>query len=416
MKSLLALLLALSFATAGAAEPKTIQLSDVTKRVSDRNYLVRANALKVYQAKANIEVARGALLPKLNLWTIVSAVVDPSSLIDKIPEIAPFLVPGNWFRVNEVQLLHLAEREGYRALWANEIYTAKALYLQLLLDEKLLRHVQAGRADLERIHRIVLTREVFGGVRPGTAREVEIRLLGLAEDERNMKVLLVKERAELSYALGFAADTALTLKDVAAPEMEKLKPLNTGAYEFRVLSASPERRQFDHFLSVVSQIKEEIKYSFLGVSTISRGAAGGVFDSLPVPDGLGFGSSAAVGISDAQKEILRTQKRGVEETLKRQLVNLAAQYNADLQGFEGVRRRLELARASKESILRRISLGEDVDVLALAESAKNQMQAETSVLQMQARVLTMTDRLSRLTFTGDYAKSPSTVTAIRGGR
>jgi outer membrane protein TolC len=390
-----------------------IKLSDVVQRVSNENYNVYENALKVYQAKTNIEKARGDLLPRLNLWQIVGTIINPTSLFDNITDAAPFLVPNNWFRIEEVKLLYLAEREGYRALWGNELNTAKAMYAHLLLDQGLYKHVQRSVAELEKIHRIIKTRETFGGAPPGTAREVEIKLLGLKEDEKNLQVLLAQENYELSYVLGYDSDSSLDLEPLKMPDFENLKPINPKEYEFRLLSTAPERRQFDHFLSVISQIKKEIQYSFLGVSEISRGAAGGIFDGLPIPNGLG-GKDAAMKMADAQKEIVKVQKRGVEETLKRQLNNTAGIFNSDISHYDNFKLRAELSKQSKDALLRRIQLGEKVDVLQLSESSRNQIQAESALLAIQYRFVTSLDRMERLTFTGDYEKTAPLIESLKG--
>ena len=410
------LLFGLLFSLPGYSATVNIKLGDVVNRVSNENYNVYENALKVYQAKSNIEKARADLLPKLNLWKIAGMVLDPLSIMDSITDVAPFLVPGNWFRVTEIKLLYLAEKEGYRALWANEVNTAKAMYMHILLDQKLLKHVQVSIVDLEKVHRIILTRETFGGVRPGTARDVEIKLLGLKEDEQNLLLLLSQEHTELSYVLGYDSNTIIALDKISMPVFENLKPIDNKEYEFRLISSSPERRQFDHFLSVLSQIKNEIKYSFLGVSQISRGVAGGVFDFLPVPDGLGFGQGAAMNIVDAQKEIVKTQKKGVEETLKRQLYNMANVYNSNIYNYGNYKRRVELSTQSKNALLQRIQLGENIDVLELSESSRNQIQAESALVAVQYRFLTSTDRLERLIFSGDYEKTAPLIESLRRGR
>lgn len=416
MKNLLFLLMtaALTF-PAGAAE-KTIKIDDVVKHVSRRNYKVYENALKVYQAKTNIEGARANLLPKLNLWGIVGAVVDPTSLWEKIPDVAPFLVPGNWFRAREIELLYLSEREGYRALWGNEVYAAKAIYFQILLDQRLLQHVELSLEDLQRVHRIVETREVFGGVPPGTARDLEIKILGLHEDRRNLTTLIDREKRELSYALGFPARTDLALTPVAMPDFSRLKTIDPAAYEFRALAISPERRQYDHFFSVLSQIKREISFNFMGVSSMSRGTAGGVFDSLPIPNGLGFGNASAVRIVNTQHRIMQVQKQAVEETIRRQLLAVAGQLNSDVASYPGHLRRLELARESKEALLDRIRLGENVDVLQLSEISKNQIQAEAAIYTVQFRAIGLRDRLNRLLFVDDYSMSPPLIVSLKGGR
>lgn len=393
-----------------------IRLSDVVDRISNENFNVYENALKVYQAKTNIEKARADLLPKLNLWNIAGMVLDPLSILDSITDVAPFLVPGNWFRLEEIKMLYLAEKEGYRALWGNEVNTAKAMYMHILLDQKLLQHVRLSITDLERVHRIIQTRETFGGAPPGSAREVEIRLLGLQEDKQNLENLLLQAHAELSYLLGYSSNDRITLTSVPMPDFEDLRPIDYREYEFRLISSSPERRQFDHFLSVLAQIKNEVKYSFLGVSQISRGVAGGTFDSLPIPDGLGFGQGAAMNIVDAQREIVLTQKRGIEETLKRQLYNMANVFNSDINNYGNFKRRVELSTQSKNSILERIALGENVNVLELSESSRNQIQAESALVAVQYRFLTSIDRLERLMFSGDYEKTAPLIESLKGNQ
>ncbi len=393
---------------------KTLSLPEVVAHVSQRNFKVYENALKVYQAQETIERARGDLLPKLNLWKIAGMVVDPLSIVEKIPEVAPFLVPGNWFRLEEVKLLYLAEKEGYRALWGNEVFIAKTLYKNILLDTQLLKHIQSSIGELAKIHKIIKTRETFGGVPPGTARDIEIRILGLNQDEQDLKVLLATEYDEFTYSLGLSTDEEINLLPVAIPKIEQLQPIATKEYEFRLFSYSPERRQFDHFLSVLDQIKKEIYYSFLGVSPISRGAAGGIFDSFPIPDGAGLGMGAAVRVIDTQKEIMKTQKRGIEETLKRQLRAVGNQYNSDLIHYENFKKRLKLTKESKNALLRRVQLGENINVLELAENSRNLIQAETALYAVQYRVMTSMDRMQRLIFDGDYQMPPPLIDSLKG--
>lgn len=399
-----------------AAEKQKIELPDVVKRVSTNNFKVYENALKVYQAKTNIEKARVDLLPRLNIWSIAKIIIDPTSILDMISDIAPFLVPANWFRLEEIKLLYLAEKEGYRALWGNEVHVAKSLYTHIVFDERLLHHVQNSIIELEKIHRIVKTRETFGGAKPGTARDIEIKLLGLQEDEQNLQLLVKLELDELSYALGYSSDTELAFAPVAMPVFESLNPIQSKEYEFRVLSMSPERRQFDHFLSALSQVKKEIEYSFLGGSNMSRGVAGGIFDNLPSGNGLGFGNGAALKIVDAQKEIMKTQKLGVEEILKRQLRAVANQFNSDILNYSNFKRRVELSRESKNALIRRVQLGENIDVLELSESSRNQIQAETALFAVQFRTLNSQDRFNRLIFDGDYSMNPPLIDSLKGRR
>ncbi len=416
MKIIIILLTILNVSFTFAAKSKTVTLEDVVTQVSKSNFKVYENALKVYQAQANIDKARWDLLPKLNLWTIAGMVIDPFSIVEKIPEVAPFLVPGNWFRLEEVKLLYLAENEGYRALWGNELFIAKTLYKNILFDQQILKHVQTSIKDMEKIHQIIKARETFGGVPPGTARDIEIRVLGLKLDEQNLKVLLAQEFDNFTYSLGFSTEEDIQLVPVKIPTVENLKPIEPREYEFRLLTYSPERRQFDHFLSVLNYIKKEIMFSFLGVSQVSRGVAGGVFDDFPIPSGAGLGMGAAMRVIESQKEIMKTQKRGIEETLKRQIRAVGYQYNSDLGNYDNFKRRMALSKESKSALIRRMELGENINVLELSESSRNLIQAETALYAVQYRVMTSMDRVQRLIFDGDYSMKPPLIDSLKGGR
>lgn len=405
MKNVTLLLLSLSLFTgvAEAAPTKNVslRLEDVVKNVSQKNYKVQATALRAYQAKTNIEKARADLLPRLTIWGIAKVVTDPMTFIDQITDIAPFLVPANWSRLEQNKILAKAENEGYRALWGNEVHVTKSLYAKVLLDQALLQHISVSITELETLHRIVKTHELFGGAKPGTSRDIEIRVLGLKEDEQNMKLLISQEVDELSYALGLKADVRMSLAPIHLPEMENLHTISYKDYEARAVSVSPERKQYSHLISTIDYIKEEISYSFFGTSPISRGVAGGVFDAIPATSGV-FGQGESIKIADAQAEILKLQQTGVVETLKRQLRGLSNQYNSDLLNYGLYQRRMTLAEESSTALARRTQLGEKIDAVEYSENVKNKIQAKAAILTLHYRMFTNQDRLQRMTFTGDY--------------
>lgn len=407
MKNLfLALALMLGTALPGMAAEKravAIKLNEVVKRIRTKNYKVRTTNLKTYQAKTNIEKARADLLPKLTIWNIASIALNPTSIIDQITDIAPFLVPANWTRLEENKVLYKAEQEGYRALWSNEVHVAKTLYMRILFDQMLVEHIAKSADELERIHRIVKTHETFGGARPGTARDIEIKVLGLREDQQNLKLLISQEINELSYALALKADVRMELASVELPDVQNLKAMDYRKYEQRALSESPERKQYTYLLSTLEFIKQGISYSFFGSSPVSRNAAGGVFDAIPETSGV-FSQNASIKIADAQGEILRIQRTGIEQTVLRQLRGVSAQYNSDLQNYEMYEKRLQLARESNAALTRRAQMGDGLNAVEFSENVRTRIQAETAMFATQFRLYTGLDRLQRITFTGDYAK------------
>lgn len=395
-----------------------VDLKQLVQRVGKENYTVYAAATRVYQAKESITVARMNLLPRLNLWNLASAAASifiggPGGMASGgasiIEDIAPFLVPANWFRVSQSKILYEAELEGYKALWANEIMTAKGLYHHLLLDYFLRDHIRQTRKDLEGIYQIVRVREMFGGLPESVSDDIKIRLLALDEDTRGLEIMLAEEESLLGYMMGHPAGVRLKIKPVDMPDFDQLEKLDYKDFEFRALDSSPEIRQFDHFIEVADSVRREISYAFLGTSSMSRGINGGIFDNIPVQPGLGFGTSASIRISKAQKEVLKIQQKGVQETVKRHLKLLVDNYNLDIDNYQGMKQRVQLTSKVLKQLNQRFELGDNVDSLQLIEASRNSIDASTALLGVMYRFLNNEDRLARMIFYGDYAAKPTSI-------
>ncbi len=375
----LLLKVALAYAT-----PMTISLEDVAKKVSSQNYQVRENALQLYQTKEAIQVARGNLLPKLNFWKIAAITVDPIMALGMVEDIAPFLVPPNWLKVEEQKNLHLAKQESFRALWANEVMTTKALYLNVLLDMAILEHIQENKHQFENILEIAKAREKLGGLKPGSAREIEIQVLALEEDKRALEVLIAQELNSLSYMLGFPSETEIILTPVDISGFETFDPLNYSDFEFRTLDSSPEIREYQHLMDAADLLKKEVVFDFWGLET-----------------------PASLKITKAQKEVLKIQKESTQELIKRQLKFLVDYYNLDLKNYNNAKKRVSLTNASLDQQLERLKLGANIDVNDLIESARNHIQADTDFFRISYEFLRNEDKLARLIFYGDYDKKPA---------
>jgi len=265
------------------SDPIDITLEQVAKRVGSNNFLVLENATRVYQAKKSVQVARAALLPKLNIWRIAKGILgglalDPGSIVELGQDVAPFLVPNNWFRLAQNKRLHRAQREAYRALWGNEIMTAKALYLKILLDQDLLTLIDEQANYLDSLAKIARTRALLGSVPQELAQKFEVWRIDLLEDQRVMRLLVEDSLNQFTYGLGFEAKDRISLVNVDLPNLEAVKPLQYGDYVFRVVDSSAERRQYEHLIDVIPFLKSEVGFSILGGSSVSRGVAGGIFD------------------------------------------------------------------------------------------------------------------------------------------
>ncbi|MBX9766364.1 MAG: hypothetical protein K2X47_03755 [Bdellovibrionales bacterium] len=401
---------AVSFSEANSVK---VKMADVVTKVSEENLLVYQNALKVYQVKKGITVSRANLLPKLNFWRILSTPFTAGGLLGVVNDVAPFLIPSNWFQLKAQKELYKAQVEAYRALWANEVMTAKALYFHLVYDKSLLDQIEKSKAELKSLSSMIRSREVLGGAPIGASREVEVRLLALEEDTRALKVLVEEEMSILAFMMGFGSTGNIEIENLPVPEISKLGPLKYDDFEFRVLDSAPEVKQYEHVVEASKSVKKTAQFSLFGVTNDARGVAGGIFDNVPIQDGLGFGTPASIQIAKSQTEMLRSQKLGVIEVLKRQLRVLVTTYNLDLENYPGLTKRVELTKAINQQLYDRLRLGQDVDTFSLIEASRNRVQAETALFSANFRFMINEDKISRLMFHGDYAKKPTSIDVLR---
>ncbi|MBI2521876.1 MAG: TolC family protein [Bdellovibrio sp.] len=395
-----------------AAETVTISIDDVVKKISNDNYEVLENALRVYQAKEAIQIARGNLLPRLNLWRIAGVAVDAvmgnyvGAAMGIIEDITPFLVPANWFALKRAKLLYLADKEAYRALWANLVMTSKGLYFNSLLDRAVLEHVNRNIQEFEELFRIVSIHEILGGLRDGASREIETRILALKEDRRALEVLILEETTLLAYMMGYPSEVEVKLGPIPLPDFSILEPLRYQDFEFRAVDSSPEIREFDHLIAASNFMRKEAMYTFLGSSGMNNGPA--------QSGGLGFGTGATMRVVAAQKETLKIQQRAATETLKRQLKLLVENYNLDIANYPDLKRHTVLTELTLRKLYERLSLGERIEMLMLVEASRNHIQSETSFFAVQYRFMANEDRLKRMLFQGNYTKEPAAIELIRG--
>lgn len=401
MKILKNLILVFGFVSLNAFS-ETITLDGVTQKVKEQNLTVLQNAEKVYQAKVSIDEARLNMLPRLNLWNVGKVIIEPAAILDVIQEIAPFLVPSNWFRMKETELLYTAEKQGYLALRANEVFSARTLYLKVLLDQELYKSLLKHETDLAVISGIAEDRFDLGLESIELVREIQIQHLNIQEDLVQMKVLVDYEKSVLAEALGISVKTSLELTPIKNSEGKINSPLDPNEWEVLVLNKSPELSQFKYFIKVIPEIKKEIRFSFLGVPSISRGTAGGVFDDMPVSEGLGFASGKQIDIVKSKEEVLKLQLKGIEETLKRQLLNVSQEHNASLRIRSLQKERLELSELNFKAMSEKFEIGNQISLGDFSQTVLSLLQAQASHTEAVFGFIMNYDKLQRMALVGPY--------------
>lgn len=400
-----ALLFSIILASLPLSAQETLSIDNLTEYVSKQNYIVLEEAQRVYQSKQTIKHARNSLLPRLNLWSILqipAVFVDPFVLGDIVQDVAPFLVPANWFKVRQANAMAKVQAQQYLAVWANELVTARLLFLELYREQELYGILQQSLESYKRVRRIARLRSEFGTDGGFALNLIDERILALEDDIRSLDLLFSSTKRELQLMTGIDQARDVT---IVAPNL--LNPLEADALDeellWQVIEASaPELKQFSHLEQALAAVRGSLRFNILGTSTYSAGNADQVFSSIPLSDGLGFGQGNAVNITKSEGEILRLKFKASQQTLMRQFKLLAQEYGLLNILFASAIERNDLSVLNQQLLESRLRYGGDISPLELIEALDNVTQTQLLKLSYQVRFNEVVEKIKRMTFTAPY--------------
>jgi hypothetical protein len=376
-------------------------IQDFTYLVKNKNYTVLEQAEKVYQARQRIEFARGELLPSLNVWKLVNIVTNPLD-ISSWAEIAPFLSPSNWFRLEQNKVYYQAELHGYSAMLGNQVMNSRILFMKVNQDHRIMRFIRDYKTELESVYDIIKLKIDLGMEPPESGRELKIRILALNEDLIRMRAYLSDARSELAYIAGYAGNSEINPKDLRPVEISSKGKITYDRIANEVIYNASELKQFDEFLRILPSVSKEIQFSFLGMSSASQGTAGGVFDQVPIPSGLGFATAPAMKIAKSQERVIRLQRQGVYETLLRQTKSATDRLAAEIDVRPFVLQRRSVSQELASQYLEKLKLGQKIDLVRLADAFHAKQMALAAVLENEVQFRMQKEKIDRLKAGGDY--------------
>ncbi|MCO4794753.1 MAG: TolC family protein [Bacteriovoracaceae bacterium] len=407
------LLLCLFISRNTYAEVINLKIEDIVKKVSDENFMVLENAERVYQRKEKIKYSRAGLLPKLNIWNLLkipALIVDPLAIGDIIQDVAPFLVPANWFKVGQAKHLYKSQQEQYRAVWANEVNTAKLLFTSVYRDIKFQELLKDKSSKYKDLLDLAQSRNVFGDGNIFAYNLIKDRYLSLVEDTRNLENLTFTETKELQYLTGINNEQEVLITPPRLPSLENAEILDFTRIIFKVIEASPETKQFEHMINALGKVKGEIYFNVLGTSTFSSG--NGAFEDIPIQDGLGFGLGPSLRINKSEGRILKIQLKATLETLKKQVNLLVNEHNSLIKNYDITKQRSALAESNFQAMIDNVSIGGEVDALEMIEILDNLYAARILLVSYKFRYADIVEKLKRMTFTGDYEEKSNLTSVV----
>lgn len=385
-----------------------LTLSEVTQQAKKKNLLIKQKLIESHQSQMTVKYNRLSLLPKLNLFKLLSTGGSPMGVAGIIDEIAPFLIPGNWFRVSESKISLEYQRKSYQALWGNEVLAARSLYLTLVSDLRSQIVYESYKKNLDELQAIAETRDQFGGDRLGALEMLLAQKSKVTEDVVSLKDLINQELYNLTQMVQLDPQAKYNL-DLNTKINSSWKYIRADNLISSVESRSPEVQSFDQLIIFLSYLKKETLFSFFGSSELSKGVAGGVFDDLPTNSGWGFSTKASLALNTAKKDLLKTQQLGVKETLKRQILRLLDQERFLAEKEQALKERKTHLENQWEILLDRLQFGMNAAMDELIVNRQAYAETEIALISIDVMRSELNDKAHRMLWWDAYSDFKSEI-------
>ncbi|HAR41489.1 MAG TPA: hypothetical protein DCS07_02475, partial [Bdellovibrionales bacterium] len=328
--------------------PASITLNPQTLRSAllEGNLSIQESLLRLHDAKDQINIARGNLLPYLNLGGLITSSGSPTFLLSSVQYLLPFLIPSNWFDYRAQKNLFEAEILSYRILQLNAYSSALSMYYTVLADQQYQNIYIEQAEDLRKVYETRRSQYVAGTISVEDLLQAQSQGLMAQIRASQMRALQKQEIAALRAALGLPLSTEIWIDSSAMPlsEWETGRSISDVAEEaFRL---APEQIQITWLEKAAIQQKWSRIFGFIGSASLSSQASvngSGNSDHASFSDlkgsaniGIGFGYYPSIQLSDRSIDHIRLRLEELKQELKQTL-------EAELTSLDEYKGQLELA-------------------------------------------------------------------------
>ena len=376
------------------------------QRVLEHNLSLEQELNTVKDQKDNVNVARGKLLPSLNLSFADSG---PSFLLSQVQFLLPFLFPSNWFNLYAAENLFDAQKIAYQVLEMNVYSTALSTYFAIQADIKISKVYAQQAQDLMQIYHIKKVMSDQLGIIAPEDLEQALATANLSQvTSSQWSETTAQEIASLRQVMGLPLSTEIEVAEVDMPASDwEEKPVD--AMVTQALSVALENRQIDDLIKAAKDGKYSAAFAFLNSGTLtSQGGSGQNASLANLAGGIsvhfGFEYFPNLSLSERnvtevtlQKTSLSQQVSQTMESVKGSVYYASQQYNLAAQAESALTDVFQIAAAKYNS-----GLGSLLEVLtarsSLAQASYARIKAQEDLNQQRVSLhrAMVTDQFSQI--------------------
>ena len=198
------------------------------------DYKIDQSAERIFKAKADVQIARGNLLPRLSGQTVISQFlysITGFGEVSMVQSLIPFIFPTNWFQWKASKSNLKAEKAAYQALQGQEMLSLEVIYYALNRDLGILRDTEQFQAFLIQMRGMLVEQSSFGWTDQNLNNFINQKINNYQIDFNILQSLIVEEMASFNQAMALSPldgqNVGITeLHEPGIAEMAILEPRN----------------------------------------------------------------------------------------------------------------------------------------------------------------------------------------------
>ncbi len=296
---------------------QTYSLDELVGRSKFLNYTVSQEAERVLQAKQNIGVARGNLLPKLHIRAVIG--IFTGDYLSIIGSALPFIFPSNWYRWEQSKAIFEAQKKSFASLRGNEINFIEGLFYLILRDQTVLSELKKHITWMNEIKEGLIKEELIGTIPIGTADYFSTNITLLEKDQAELEKLIQNQYGELAQAVALPPlNGILELAPIKLPSLDGISSIQGADFFKNAQNKAFEIKTLKALYKAAQNIDGEIAFGFLDPEGNS---------------GLGFGTASSFRVSKSRQNEIQKKIDEVSSLLELRSSQVATEYNLELQNY-----------------------------------------------------------------------------------
>lgn len=369
-------------------------LDELLGRTKFLNYSISQEAERVYQAKKQVTVAVGNLLPHFNTRDALAyATGGPLGIIETVGDFLPFLFPSNWFKWIEAGHLANAERKSFASLRGNEMNAVENLFYLVQRDQSVFSILETHIEWLKKIHSAIEVKEQNAGIAKGSADLFSTVIVELAQDLEQLRFLLNQEFASLSHAVALPPISGISgLALIVIPDLALVTPIDPKNIYVEAQAKSYEVAALEYLVKASRNGIGERIFGFLDPTSDKN---------------LGFGYPASIQIGKSRVAELQKRKNEIFSLVEKRSVDVASDFNASLRAYNLGSAGLKSSQAYLGLLLRELQSGDEIldrpEFLNLMiETSRKVLRFKSNLVSAQYSFMIAKSKIDRLLLSGYY--------------